>query len=196
MIVSRVRRVISAAALVTIAVPLCTTGCGSVAELGTRAAELRAANDSDLLEMPTERLYQLATFEITAPEELGSIGRVAESQLRFDGFILITDDLITAAEFEFGLVDWQQVRFTLTEPAVLRRAEGEVMLGNPLHAVGRLTVGEGAPQHTTVTIAPVIVDDEHVELEAAFSLPTGLIPPAITVAPAEVTARVSMVAVP
>ena len=187
--VTRAPRAFTAAAVVTVALPLCLTACATAEDLGNRAAELRAANDSDLLAVPVERVYEVSSFELTEPQALSSLGEVAGSQLRHSGYVVLSDDVITEAELSFELVGVQSASFTLTEPTVIRRAEGET---DPVYVSGDLTVGDREPYPATVKLTPTVIDEDALEFSLDFELPADLPFAENGLVPSEFSARIAL----
>lgn len=190
--VIRASRTVTAAAIATVLLPLALSGCSAAAAAPSEhLAELRAARDSNLLALPTEQVYELSEFTITAPSALASLSDAAQSGFRYSGAIVLSDDIITDAEFDFGVTGLQSASFVLTEPTTLRRAENET---GPAYAVGELTIGDHLPIPTMVKFTPTTLEVDELVFDIDFDLPSELPFEQSTATVQDLTARIALTA--
>lgn len=171
MYVIRAPRAVATAVVATVLLPLTLCSCAAAVDTPSQAAELRAARDSNLLELPAIQTYELTDFAITAPSTLAKLAQVAGSGLSYSGYIVLSDSIITDAEFDFSLANVQSARFVLTEPSTLRRAENET---GPAYAVGELTIGDQLPVAAMVKFTPTLIDEQQLAFDIDIDLPSEL----------------------
>ena len=164
-------RSLTYAVVVSVTMPLLLASCSGVAAAAPKITELHAAQDSDLLSGTTDQVYELTGFELTGLPLASQLGVAVPSAIDCAGFIVLSDGVITAAEFHLAAPSMQQARYTLTEPTVLRRAEAET---GPVYAVGELALGAHEPRTATVKLTPGAATDQAVEFDLEFEVPADL----------------------
>ncbi|PRI11533.1 hypothetical protein B4915_06835 [Leucobacter massiliensis] len=165
--VRRSVRTIGVVATVSAALPLCLVGCAVTSDASHQAAELRAAVDSDVLELPETRTYDVVDTRLLAPLDSPALEALA-GHLSSSGFMVLNDGVITEARYEVSAAGMPSAGFELTEPLVLRRAESEI---GTLTATGTLFV-DGTPHPgTTLRLTPTSLSVDSAEFDVAMSLP-------------------------
>ena len=166
--VSRSLRTLGFAAAVTASIPLCLTGCAAAPEESTPlAAELRASADSDFLALPAEREYEVAETTLTEPIAL-PFGGTIDGALDSNGFLVLTDGVITKARIGLSLANLPEAVFVLTEPAVLRPEETPY---GTVTAVGTLSVNGAERPGIRLALTPTQLGADSVEFDLALSIP-------------------------
>ncbi len=190
-LMSRSARTLGVVATVTAAIPLCLSGCAPASEATVAAAELRASAESDLLETPTEHVYEVSEIELRAPLGVSAFGSNAGDRVTPSGFIVVNDGVITEAELNVVVTEWADASFVLTEPTVLRREDSE---NGTVYATGTLAVNGIEQPHTSVKLTPGPMSAEAAEFDVSFEVPDNLLIADQEVAPSEVTAHLSLTA--
>ncbi|MBL3698592.1 YceI family protein [Leucobacter luti] len=175
MSVSHVRRIAAGrsvrtlgfAAVVTASIPLCLTGCAAATDTTVHAAELYAAPDSDLLQLPAERVYDVAETALRTPVG-GALTRAIESQIESSGYLVLKDGVITEGQINVAVADFPEGSFELSQPTVLRR-EGST--DTTVYAIGTLTVNGVERPGITLQLTPTELTKESVEFDVDFSIP-------------------------
>lgn len=187
--VNRSPRTFAATVLAAVLVPFSLSGCATSSETAGPAAQLQAAQDSNLLAVPSEQVYELSEFTITAPTALARLSKVSHAQLDYSGTLVISDDIITDAEFDFAVTGLQDASFVLTEPTTLRRAEDDT---GPAYAVGELTVGDQLPMPTTVKFTPTTYSEDELAFDIHIDVPNELPFESRSPAVEDLTAHISL----
>ncbi|MFT4231748.1 MAG: hypothetical protein QM606_03095 [Leucobacter sp.] len=164
---SRSARTIGVMATVSAALPLCLTGCAA-ASAGVQAAELSAAVDSDLLEVPAPRVYDVSSTRLLTPLDAPALQALVDGRIASSGHLVLSDGVITEAEYEVSASGLPEARFVLTDPTVLRRHDSEV---GTVTATGTLSVDSSVRAGTDVRIRPLALTEEGAEFEVTLSLP-------------------------
>lgn len=195
MYVIRAPRAVTAAVMAMALLPLGLCSCAAAAEADAenQAAELHAAQDSNLLAVPAEQSYELSHFEITAPDALVNLSKLAQTQFDYSGYIVLSDNIITSAEFDFAVAGLQNANFVLTEPTTLRRAENET---GPAYAVGELTIGDHLPMPAMVKFTPTAIDTEELTFDIDIDLPSELPFTQSTPIAQDITANIALTPTP
>lgn len=173
----RIRRSLQTLGLATViaALPMFLLACSASSEDEAHTSELRAANGSDVLGLPTASEYEVTAVELTQPE-LAALTGFAEP--RSSGGLTLTDGVITEATLSVDILKEQQLRFALSDPVVLRRAGGA---GETVHAMGTLTLsdadGSAGQYGTEVELTPRFNDDDTAEFDVEIELPEHLLSP-------------------
>lgn len=191
--------IISATVTLPLTLPFVLTACSSASAGSVHGAELRAATDSDMLDVPSERVYEVDDISITVttteaveqPDDAGGYDAfsaqpetaeeaaeaTAEQRidgLDYDGEVALSDGVITEARLSVTLEEQLPVTFTLTEPIVLRREGGT---GVTVNAIGTLTVGAFERHGTAVSLTPVFENPDRAEMDFEIgSLDTMFLP--------------------
>ncbi|MHA3722800.1 hypothetical protein ACXR2T_02875 [Leucobacter sp. HY1910] len=164
------------------------TGCTQAIDTSAHATRLSAAQDSDVLAPPSERIYEATDIEISSAQSSPSIALPAA--ISPSGYFVVGDGVITDAWFEtrFGgeLGDHATASFQLTEPTVLRRVQSK---DGSLTAVGTLTYGGVERPDTSVQFNVISLDDEGAELAVTVQAPVSVL--AIDNEHTEVAARIT-----
>lgn len=166
----RAGRTAQAMLLAGVAISTGLVGCSQTVDLAAHATKLSAAQDSDVLAPPSERVYEVTDIDVTSPPV--AAGLTLPETITPTGYFVVGDGVITDAWFEtsFGnrLGDQASASFKLTEPTVLRRIQSE---DGSLTAVGTLTYGGVDRPDTTVQFSVVSLDDEGAEVDVLVNAP-------------------------
>ena len=160
-------RVIGAVATVSAVLPLGLLGCARPADVSSMAAELHASADSNLLASPAERVYEVTDTSLISPTADSELGAMITDQVTSSGYMVLSEGVITQAQFSVNLADLPEVSFELTQPAVLRRGGSDGMVS----AVGTLAFDGKQRPNTSVELTPTIIGDEVAEFDVRFSVP-------------------------
>lgn len=163
-----VRRTVRSLGIATVAaLPLCFVACATPEEASeplTLNNELRAASGSDLLDLPSERSYEVTSLTLVEPD-LSAFGL---SVVPGSGSMVLRDGVITEATLLVSIADRAELSFVLTEPVVLRRdgSSGEMLI-----ATGTLTLNDTERYTTRAFITPDFEDDDTAEFDVVLDLP-------------------------
>jgi len=166
--VSRSARAIGFIATVSAALPLCLAGCAPAPSTSVQAAELRAAVDSDLLEMPTTRTYDISDTQLLTPVDNPALQALLDGRVTSSGYIVLNDGVITEARYEVSAEGLPDAEFVLTEPTALRRANSEV---GTVTVTGTLSVNGAVRTGTTVRLTPTVLSKDAAEFDVTLSIP-------------------------
>lgn len=166
--VSRSARTIGFVATVSAALPLCLVGCAAVPSAGVQAAELRAAVDSDLLEVPATRIYDIADTRLLTPADNPVLQTLLDDRVSSSGYIVLSDGVITEAQYEVSAEGLPEAEFVLTEPTALRRANSEV---GTVTVTGTLSVNGSVRNGTSVRLTPTALSKDAAEFDVTLSIP-------------------------
>ncbi|TDP94403.1 hypothetical protein EDF62_0818 [Leucobacter luti] len=166
-VANRAVRTIGFAAAVTASIPLCLTGCAPIADASVFAAELQASPDSDLLQLPEERVYDVAETSLISPVG-GFLGRAVDTQLQSSGFLVLKDGVITNAQIGLSLAEFPEATFELTQPTVLRRAGSSA---STVLAIGTISVNGVERPGIKVQLTPTELSEDAVEFDVEFTIP-------------------------
>lgn len=166
--VRRSARTIGFVATVSAALPLCFAGCAAVPSASLQAAELRAGVDSDLLEMPATRIYDISDTQLLSPIDNPALETLLGDRVSSSGYIVINDGVITEARYEVTAEGLPDAEFVLTEPTALRRANSEV---GTVTVTGTLSVNGTVRNGTSVRLTPTALSENAVEFDVAMSVP-------------------------
>lgn len=164
---NRAARTIGFAAVVTAGIPLCLTGCAPIVDPSVYAAELHASPDSDLLQLPEERVYDVSETSLISPVG-GILGRALDAKLKSSGFLVLKDGVITEARIGLALAEFPEATFELTEPTVLRR---EGSSERTVLAVGTISVNGVERPGIRVQLTPTELTEDAVEFDVDFTIP-------------------------
>lgn len=179
----RVGRTTRVMLMAGVAISAGLVGCSQTADLAAQATKLSAAQDSDVLAPPSERVYEVTDIDVSATD--GAPSLTLPETITPTGYFVVGDGVITDAWFETsfgGSPDKQAAAsFRLTEPTVLRRIQND---DGSLTAVGTLTYGGVDRPDTPVQFSIVSIDDTSAEVDVLVSPPasvltTGGVEPAI-----------------
>ncbi|MBL3689142.1 hypothetical protein [Leucobacter chromiireducens] len=166
--VNRSVRTLGFAAAVTASIPLCLTGCAPAPKAAApQATELRASAESGFLARPAERQYEIAETTLTEPIAL-PLGGTVDGELESHGFLVLTDGVITQAQFGLALAGFPEATFVLTEPTVLR-PEGSP--DGTVTAVGTLSVGGAERPGIRLKLTPTVLGSDSVEFDLNLAVP-------------------------
>lgn len=165
--ISRSVRTLGIAAAVTATLPLCLTACSPIATAGGLAPELHASADSDLLELPSDRVYEVTETQLITPIK-GLLGQAIDSKVSSSGFMTITDGVITEAQLGLAIAALPEATFVLTEPTVLRRAGS---LKSKVTVVGTVSMNGVERPETSVQLTPTALTEETVAFDVDISIP-------------------------
>lgn len=145
-------------------------GCSQVTPPAAQNARLSAAQGSDVVAPPSERVYEVTGVEMSS--DLAMPGLTLPDTVTPSGYFVVGDGVITDARFEatFGSTDGAQATasFELTQPTVLRRVHSDEA---SLTAVGTVTVGDVVRPNSDVEFSVVSLDDESAEVEVQLNTP-------------------------
>lgn len=149
-------------------------GCSQAATPPAQGTKLSAAQGSDVVAPPSERIYEVTNIELSAAEP--ALGLTLPESVTPTGYFIVGDGVITDARFvaEFGGDDSQQATasFELTAPTVLRRVQSD---DASLTAVGTVTLGGVERPNTDVEFSVLSLDDRGAELEVLMNTPASLL---------------------
>ncbi|WP_427870981.1 hypothetical protein [Leucobacter luti] len=160
-------RVIGAVATVSAVLPLGLMGCARAADVTSHAAELHASADSNLLASPAERVYEVTDTSLISPAADSGLGAMLTEQVASTGYMVLTEGVITQAQFNVQIAELPAVSFELTQPAVLRRGGSD----GTVSAVGTLAFDGKQRPNTSVELTPTTIGDEVAEFDVRFSVP-------------------------
>lgn len=166
--VSRSARTIGFVATVSAALPLCLIGCATVPSASVQAAELQAAVDSDLLELPATRVYEVSDTRLLAPLDNPALQALLDDRVSSSGYIVLNDGVITEAQYEVSAEGLPDAAFVLTEPTALRRATSKV---GTVTVTGTLSVNGSVRNGTTVRLTPTALSEDSAEFDVTLSIP-------------------------
>lgn len=161
-----------ALALITAGVALAGTlvGCSQFAAPAEQNARLSAAQGSDVVAPPSERVYEVTDVEMSSTQLMPGI--TLPDTITPTGFFVVGDGVITDAQFAatFGSATGAQTTatFELTQPTVLRRVHSNE---DSLSAVGTVKVGDVEHPNSDVEFSLVSLDDHGAEVEVLLSFP-------------------------
>lgn len=164
----------------------CVTACAQTASEEPGATEIQGlhiAADSDLLAPPSSETYYIRNTETSVTVSHGSSPLVTVPSST-DGVIVISDGIMSSAEFSAQIGDRQRVEFALTEPVLFER-QGRT--AETIMAVGTLKIENATYTGVHVLLEPE-VSGTTVHLGATFEIPDSLTSNADTsVGPYEIT---------
>ncbi|RGE24350.1 hypothetical protein D1J51_01020 [Leucobacter sp. wl10] len=161
-------RTIGVVAIVSTALPLGFAGCNSTPSADVQAAELRAAVDSDLLEMPVVRVYDVSDTQLLSPVDSPTLRSLIDDRVSTSGYIVLEDGVITEAQYEVRAEGLPDAQFVLSEPTVLRRQDSEV---DTVTATGSLSVDGSVRGTTNVRLTPTLLNEDTAEFDVTMSVP-------------------------
>lgn len=164
----RSARTIGFVATVSAALPLCLVGCSAAPSASVQAAELRAAVDSDLLEVPATRVYEISGTRLLAPVGNPVLDSLLEERVASAGYLVLNDGVITEARYEVSAEGLPRAEFVLTEPTALRRANSEV---GTVTVTGTLSVNGSVRNGTSVRLTPTALNEDAAEFDVTLSVP-------------------------
>lgn len=161
-------RTLGVVATVSAALPLCLAGCAPASSASVQAAELRAAVDSDLLEMPAIRIYDVSDTQLLAPLDNPVLHTALEERMSSSGYIVLGDGVITEAQYEVAAEGLSEALFILTEPTVLRRQNSDI---GTVTATGTLSVNGAVRSDTSIRLTPTALSEDAVEFDVTLIVP-------------------------
>ena len=164
----RSARALGILATVSAALPLGLTGCSTTPGLSNEVSEMHVSAEPDLLEMPTEQLYDVTGASLIEPRSAAAFGDSIDGSISASGHLALRDGVITSAEFTVSAAELPEATFVLTEPAVLGRA---VETGGTVTAIGTLAFDGRERPNTGVEITPTLITDEEAEFDVRLSIP-------------------------
>lgn len=170
----RAGRRTQAIVLAGVAISTGLVGCSQATDLTAHASSLSAAQGSDILAPPSERVYEVTDIDVSAAD--GATSLTLPDTITPTGYFVVGDGVITDAWFEtsFGSSpdDQSAASFRLTEPTVLRRIQSD---DGSLTAVGTLTYGGVDRPDTPVQFSIVSLDDTSAEVDVLVSPPASVL---------------------
>lgn len=166
----RSARSLGCLAIAAVLLPGGLAGCSQTLAAGDSASvELRAASGSEMLTVPETRDYEVTGFAVANPEALrGGAG----SSARGEGYLVLSDRVITEAQLTARFTNGETISFTLSEPLVLRREPGS---NDAVTAVGTLAV-PGAEWHgTRARVSPHFTEGGSATLDVEIAVPDSLL---------------------
>lgn len=184
----RVGRATQAMLLAGVALSGSLVGCAHASDLAAHATRLSAAQDSDVLAPPSERVYSVSDLELSPSQMLAGV--TLPESITPSGYFIVGDGIITDAWFEASFgdpgSDHASASFRLTEPTVLRRIHGP---DSSITAVGTLTFGGVNRPDTSVQFSVVSLDKDSAELLVLVTPPANVLE--VGGNNAEIAARIS-----
>ena len=161
-------RTIGILATFTAALPLGLVGCASASNAAHEVSDLHVSAESDVLELPTEQIYDVTDANLIAPRSAAAFGTALDESITSTGHLVLSGGVITAAEFSVGASDLPAATFVLTEPAVLDRAEQS---GGTVTAIGTLSFDGRERPNTGGEITPTFLTEEEAEFDVRLDIP-------------------------
>jgi hypothetical protein len=164
----RSARTVRVVATVSAALPLCLTACAPVSSAAHQAIELRTTAESDLLEVSTERVYEVTETRLLTETGGDTLSALIGSTLSTSGYIVLLDGVITEARLDVSAVGLPDAAFELTEPTALR---GDLSESATVSVVGTLSAQGIVRPDTTLRVTPTELTDDAAEFDVRLSVP-------------------------